>query len=254
MLEKITKRDKEFKKKIKRLPDDWLDYNPLLILKNRGHGLAEFWKFIIYHQQSDVVMSLFLAHSNQHPFVGHKIIRKSGGIVVSSQVIMKAYYLRYCVLLIQACGDKVAQLVRHALDIREWRIKKENVEKKESSEENTTLSILMHHLKFNEGEPKPLFNAINSYLENYSVKIIVRQLANDIKHKWVTSYQGEGLSPIKNPIVQEKDSSGRLKKEVISIGITRGVNIDSHIKHALITNNLFVEMASNVSALLKREL
>ncbi len=236
MLEKITKRDKEFEKKIKRLPDDWLDYNPLLILENRGHGLAESWKFIIYRQQRDIARSLFFAYSNQHPFVGHKIKRNSGEIVFSSQIIFKAYYLRYCVLLLQACGDKVAQLVRHAFDIRKWKIKgRKGIKEIKASEDNTTLNTLIKHLRLNEAEPKPLFNAINSYIENDSVKLI-RQLANEIKHKWVTSYQGEGLSPIpiKNTIFQEKDSSGKLMKEVISIGMTRGVNIDIHIKHALI--------------------
>lgn len=247
MLKKITKRDKEFGKKIKKLPNDWFDYNPFLFLENRGHGFAEFWKFIIYRQQRDVAQSLFFAHSNQHSFLGHKIKRKSGKIVVSSQVIMKAYYLRYCVLLIQACGDKIAQLVRHALDIKKWS------KERKSSESNTTLITLMKHLEFNEAEPKPFFNVINSYLENGSVKEI-RKLANAIKHSWVTSYEGEGLSPIKNPVIQEKDRSGKLAKEVISIGMTRGINIDLHIKHALIANNLFVEMASKISALLDQQL
>lgn len=254
MLKKITKRDKEFGKKIKRLSYDWFDYNPLLILENRGHGFAEFWKFIIYRQQRDAAQSLFFAHSNQHSFLGHKIKRKSGEIIVSSQVIMKAYYLRYCVLLIQACGDKIAQLVRHALDIKKWRIKgNKGIKERKSSESNTTLITLMKHLAFNEVADRPIFNVINSYLENDSVTAI-RKLANATKHSWVTSYQGEGLWPIKNPVEPKKDISGKLEKEVISIGMTRGINIDLHIKHALIANNLFVEMASNISTLLERQL
>jgi len=252
MLKKITKRDQEFEKKIRKLPDNWLDYNPFLILESRGRGNAEFWKFILYRQQRDAVRSLFFAHSNQHPFVGHQIKRTSGEIVISSQVLLKAYYLRYCVLLMQACGDKLSQLLRNTLDIKEWRIKgNKGIEKIKASEDNTTLTILVKHLRLNEKEPKPLFTAINSYLKNDSVKIIVFQLANEIKHKWVTSYRGEGLSPIKNPIVQEKDSSGKLTKEVISIGMSRGINIDLHIRHALIVNNLFVEMADEISALLE---
>lgn len=252
MLKKITKRDKEFWKKIKRLSDDWFDYNHLLIIENRGHGFAEFWKFIVYRQERDAAQSLFFAHSNQHLFLGHKIKRKSGEIVVSSQVIMKAYYLRYCVLLIQACGDKIAQLVRHALNIKKWRIKgSKRIKERKSSESNTTLITLMKHLEFNEVADRPFFNVINSYLENGSVKEI-RKLANAVKHSWVTSYQGEGWSPIKNPVIQEKDRLGNLVKEVILIGMTRGINIDLHIKHALIANNLFVEMAGEISALLER--
>ncbi|MBE0428181.1 MAG: hypothetical protein IBX72_16295, partial [Nitrospirae bacterium] len=244
MIEKITKRDREFDRRIKRLPTDWLDYNALLILKNRGHGFAEFWKFVIYRQQRDIARSLFLAHSNQHSFVSHTIKRNAGQIVFSSQIIVKAYYLRYCVLLIQACGDKFAQLVRHALNIKKWRIKKKKgIEEMRASENNTTFPALIKHLEFNEGKPKPLFTAINSYLENESVKII-RQLANEIKHKWVTSYQGEGLSPIRNPIVQEKDNSGRLIKEFISIGMTRGINIDLHIRHALIVTSQVIDTTS----------
>lgn len=255
MLKKITKRDQQFGKKIKGLPENWCDYNPFLILENRAHGLAEFWKFIICHQQRDAARSLYFANSNQHTLVEHKIKRTSGKIVFSSQVLMKAYYLRYCILLLQACGDKLAQLVRTTLDIKKWRIQKgKGIEEIKASEDNTTLTMLMKHLRLNEDNPKPFYSIINSYLKNDSVKVIVFQLSNEIKHKWVTAYQGEGLSPLKNPIFQEKDNSGRLIKEVISIGMSRGINIDLHIKHALIANNLFVEMAKDISTLLERQL
>jgi len=251
MIKKMTKRDQQFGMKIKALPDNWCDYNDLLILENRAHGLAEFWKFIICHQQRDAARSLYFANSNQHTLVGHRIKRNSGKIVFSSQVFMKAYYLRYCILLLQACGDKLAQLVRVALDIAQWQ---KATRTEPAAEENTKITILKNHLKFSEPEPKPLFNAINSYLENDSVKIIIFQLANDIKHKWVTAYQGEGFAPIKNPVIQERNASGMLIKEEILIGMSLGLNIDTHIKHALITNNLFVERAINVAALLEQQL
>ena len=167
---------------------------------------------------------------------------------------MKAYYLRYCILLLQACGDKVAQMVRIALDIRKWRIQKgKDIDEVQASEDNTTLTLLMKHMRLNECEPKQFYSSLKSYLQDDSVKIIVFQLANEIKHKWFTAYQGEGLTPIKNPISHEKDASGKLVKK-ISIGMSRGINIEAHIKHSLLVNNLFVQMAIRISELLKEDL
>ncbi len=98
---------------------------------------------------------------------------------------------------------------------------------------------------------KPLLKTIDSYLKNKSVKFIVLGLANEIKHRWITSYQGEGLYPSKPIIKQEKDASGRIIKESFGIGgMTSGVDINIHIKHALITNNLFVDTAEKVKEIL----
>ncbi len=41
MLKKITKRDKLFGEKIKRLSQDWFNFDPFLILHDRGYGTAE---------------------------------------------------------------------------------------------------------------------------------------------------------------------------------------------------------------------
>ena len=253
MLKKIIKRDKLFSEKIKRLSQDWFNFDPFLILHDRGYGTAEIWKFIIYQVQGDAARSLFFAHSNQHPFIGHEVKRDSENkIVFSSQILLKAYYLRYCIILLQACGDKIAQLVRCSLNVDQWRFEdKKQIKEVKASENNTTLALLRRHLKLNEDEPKPLFQAIDSYLNNDGVKIIVLDLANEIKHRWVTSYQGEGLFPVKPKIKQEKNGSGRVIKEVIPMcGMTSGVDIDIHIKHALITNNLFVDTAEKVKEIL----
>lgn len=253
MLKKITKRDQQFGSKIKDLPGDWCDYSPFLILENRAHGLAEFWKFIICQQQRDAARSLYFANSNQHILVGHKVTKEAGSLVFSSQVVLKAYYLRYCILLLQSCGDKLAQMVRVALNIKEWS-RGQDKEPLAASEETTKLTTLKTHLQLTEAEPRLLFNIINAYLKDDSVKIIVFQLANEIKHKWTTTYKGEGYFPIKNPILEERDAEGKLVKEQISIGMSLGVNIDDHIRHALVTNNLFVEMATRISELLRQEL
>lgn len=253
MLKKITKRDLLFDKKIKILSQEWFDFDPFLIIKDRGYGKAELWKFIIYHVQRDAARSLFYAYSNQHPLVGHEIKRDAENkIIFSSQVLTKAYYLRYGIILLQACGDKLAQLIRCSLHIDKWPREDNNGTKEiEASEDTTTLIRLRNHLKLNGEDHKPLLKTIDSYLKNKSVKFIVLGLANEIKHRWVTSYQGEGLFPVKPKIKQEKNGSDRVIKEVIPMcGMTSGVDINIHTNLALITNNLFVDTAEKVKAIL----
>ena len=252
MLQKITKRDQKFDNKIKRLLDDWFRYDPLLILKDASYGTAEHWKFIIYQVQRDAAQSLFFSYSNQHPGIGHKIVKRDDKVVYSAQVIAKAYYLRYCIILLQACGDKLTHLLTHALDIKKWRIEQRGrIQKFEVTEDNITLVNLKNHLKINENDPKSFFTVINRYLKNKSVKRIVFGLANQIKHKWTKSYQGEGLYPKKLQGKNIKNHSGRvIFKSFPIMAMTHGEDINIDIEHALITNNLFVDLANEVNGLL----
>ncbi len=245
MLARIKKRDFAFDKKIKLLPADWLNYNSLLILNDKCLGMAEHWKFILHHSQRDAAKSLFYANSNQHR-VGHRVIRRNDNIVLSGQIVEKAYYLRYCVVLLQSCGDKLAQLIRCSMDIKTW--KSEKNKRIKAKESTTTLMRLITHLTLSEKKDNILLADINSYLKNESVNRILR-LANEIKHKWITSYQGEGLYPLRNPVRQEKDNKGN-PVEVTAIGMTNGIDIESHIADALITNNMLVELAVKIDKLL----
>jgi len=250
---KITKRDWEFDKKIKKLPNDWLDYHQLMLLENKELGMAEQWKFIVHHVQRDAAKSLFYANSNQHPF-GHKMIKKNNRIVFSSQIIQKAFYLRYCILLLQACGDKLAQMIRWAMNISTWKLKQnKRIKKIKATDDTTSLTMLARYLKLHKRKDKAILKEIDAYLKNDSVGRIVFQLANEIKHKWTTSYQGEGLYPFKKPMRQEQDKSGKMF-DVLTISMENGINIDRHIKDALVTNNLFVDLAIKLDALLKKNL
>jgi hypothetical protein len=247
LLKKITKRDQEFAKKIKTLPEEWLYSDTFLFMKNRYYGEAELWKFIIYKVHRDAVRSLYYAHSNQHPGVGYRVKKSGSQIVLKTQILAKAYYFRYCVLLLQACGDKLSQLVKCALNINKWRFRGKNgTKERKASENNTTLKMLRRHLELNEQDPKTIFNAINDYLRSDNVRLILN-LANEIKHRWTTLYQGEGLSPSRPSIDKIKNRLGKIIEESVPIGgVTIGVDIDSHIHCALVTNNLFVEMTEKI--------
>ncbi|MDA8241972.1 MAG: hypothetical protein M0Z67_16605 [Nitrospiraceae bacterium] len=132
------------------------------------------------------------------------------------------------------------------MDIKTW--KSEKNKRIKAKESTTTLMRLITHLTLSEKKDNILLADINSYLKNESVNRILR-LANEIKHKWITSYQGEGLYPLRNPVRQEKDNKGN-PVEVTAIGMTNGIDIESHIADALITNNMLVELAVKIDKLL----
>jgi hypothetical protein len=251
MLKKITKRDQQFDKKLKVLPKEWFDYDPFLTMVDKHYGLAEIWKFRIYHIQQDAVRSLIYANSNQHPSIGHEVVRDSDKIVFSSQILRKAYFLRYAVLLLQACGDKLAQLLRCAMKIETWRVRgKNDIKEYKAKENNTSLNIIHRHLKLNEAVPHPIFSAIDSYLCDENVIAII-SLANKIKHKWHLPYQGEGLHPVNPPSKLLKDKTGKIIGETIGIcAMTTGISINDDIKHALLANNAFVDMANGINEIL----
>jgi hypothetical protein len=241
LLKKITKRDLQFEKKIKKLPEEWLSIDDWLVMKDKNYGEAEYWKFIVYKVHLDAKRSLFYAYSNQHPNLGYGSIKTGNKIILKTQILKKAYYFRYCVLLLQACGDKLSQLVRCAMKIERW---KDNRNSK-AEENNTSLQKLKNYLEQDEQEPKTIYNAINEYLEDKNVKLILK-LANKIKHKWTTFYQGEGLAPLRPTIQKIKDSSGKIIGECSPIGVNIGEDIACHIRCALVANNLFIEMTEKI--------
>ena len=72
MKEKAKKRDLNFSKTLKMIDRSWVSPNSLLVIKDENYGMAESWKYLIYHTQFDAAKSLIIANSNQHP-VGHKV-------------------------------------------------------------------------------------------------------------------------------------------------------------------------------------
>jgi hypothetical protein len=203
-------------------------------------------------------VALFYAYSNQHPDYGHKVIRSHGKIVIRSQVVIKAFYLRYCILLLQGCGDKLAQLVRSALGISKWKTIEDGkiLEGDNAKEENTRLQQLRNYLKLSLKEELPqkdkelfekLFNETEDYLRDKVVRKVIFEYGNAIKHRWQLFYQGEGLEPIKPEIRNIGDIGGRTVVKQLPIGVIHfGEDIEEHIRLCLYTNNMFVDMANAI--------
>lgn len=252
---RIPKRENVFIEKIKRLDDRWSNYSELLMLVDTNAGFAEMWKYQTYVIQTDAVFALMYSYSNQHPDVGHKVIRKNGQLIFSAQVLRKAFYLRFFIILIQSSGDKLAQVLRCALGITKWKTKKHHPANKDADEKNTSLVQLRKHMALTLEEERSLpdreqFNNIWRKIENYlnddAVKTILTQ-ANALKHRWQLFYRGEGLHPLRPKIEDVKDADGRVVGKKLPIGaFTYGVNLDEHIRLSLRVNNLFVDMANGI--------
>ncbi|OGW15313.1 MAG: hypothetical protein A3G93_00995 [Nitrospinae bacterium RIFCSPLOWO2_12_FULL_45_22] len=258
MKEKAKKRDLNFSKTLKMIDRSWVSPNSLLVIKDENYGMAESWKYLIYHTQFDAAKSLIIANSNQHP-VGHKVYRDEDTkeITYSSQIVEKAYFLRYACILLQACGDKLANLIRLALDIQNWKNEKKkdeegNLIEEKAREDNTYLNVLRAHLKITNNTSN-LYKWIKEYSKDKSVERI-NEIANAIKHRWPKYYQGEGLSPSKKPIKDIRDPSGKITGKDFSIGSSFvGIDIAEDIKQAKRANNLFVQLANRIVAELNFE-
>jgi hypothetical protein len=239
----VYKRENAFAKKVKELDERWFDYEEFLFLKSQHYGIAVWWKRQIYIMQKDAALAMRYAYSNQHPYQGHKVIRRDGQLIFSSQVCMKAFYLRFFILLIQGCGDKLAQMVRSALGITKW------------DETTITIKRLKRHLKLTLEEKGSLsekelveniYERIKDYLEDETVETVLN-MANALKHRWLLFYQGEGLQPAMPKIEEVKDDSGKVVGKKLPFGAyTYGEKIEKHIKLCLRVNNMFVDMANAI--------
>src|SRR3972149_11762637 len=93
--------------KIKKLDVKWFNCNEWLMLKNEDYGKAEIWKRQVYNIQHDAAQALSEAHArlNSKDSDYNEIKRIDDQIVIDPNVIESAFYLRYCILLLQGCGD-----------------------------------------------------------------------------------------------------------------------------------------------------
>ncbi len=243
-----------FDAKIKRL-DEWFDYNEWLMLKNEDYGRAEIWKRQVYNIQHDAARALSEAHYSLTPCDtnDNEIIRNDDQIVIDPKVIESAFYLRYCILLLQCCGDKLAQRVRCcALGITQGLKEKDG----EATEYNTTLKKLPVRLgqlikcPTLPDREKVRYQKIREELEKYltdgSVSSIL-EYANAIKHRWQLFYQGEGLQPLKPEIIVTKNKAGKIiRREFPTVISVLGEDINKHICLCLETNNMFVDIANAI--------
>jgi hypothetical protein len=244
----IPKREEKLLGSLKLLNDDWLFYDPFLALVNESYGRAEQWRPYIYYAQLDARIALWQAYSNKHRGIGHKVVRKDGHIILRAQMVWKVYHFRYATVLLQACGDKLANLVREALNITEWSYENEDGQKqlKEANEFTTTLGTLRTHLRLEEPQLRALFIIVKKYLTNNSVNRII-DLANRFKHRLTPRYEELGLMPSRDDIQTERDEFGRTTK--ISVGLPSsktGRDLEKDIGHGVETNNLFVQLATDI--------
>jgi len=247
---RIPKRELSFDSKIKRLDDRWIHYNDYLVLRDPNCGAAERWKTQIFNIQHDASLALIYAYSNHHLHHGHRIIRSKGEVVIHPQIIMKAFYLRYCILLLQGCGDKLSQLVRTGLGITKLKkLKKGKIVEDKATEKNISLRTIKTSLELtlnaNSSEKeRNILNEMKKYLEDEAVRKIIVESANTIKHRWQLFFQGEGLQPI-NPEAKIIGENGRvIRNQLPACGYSKGENIEGYIRLCLQTNNMFVDMAN----------
>jgi len=250
---RIPKRELSFDSKIKRLDDRWINYNDYLVLRDPNYGAAERWKTQIYNIQHDASLALIYAYSNQHLHHGHRIIRSKGEVVIHPQIIMRAFYLRYCILLLQGCGDKLSQLVRTALGITKLKkLKKGKIVEDKATEKNIDLKQIKTSLELtlnaNSSEKeRNILNEMKKYLEDEAVRKIIVESANTIKHRWQLFFRGEGLQPIKPETYEIRDGKGSvIGKQLPECGYTTGENIEKYIGLCLRANNMFVDMSNAI--------
>jgi len=173
---KIPKRDEQFQKSLLYLPNDWLEnYESLTVIGKINYALAGQWRPEIYYTQRDLLYSLIMAYTNNHKNVHNKISRRA----------IKEYHLTFGFVLLPACWDKLAQLLREFLAIKKWIQFKDQ---RNATEDNTNMQTLIDYLNFTKSNPQ-----INSILKKYWDKKEREDsynLANQIKHKWSQHYVG----------------------------------------------------------------
>ena len=107
---KIPKRDEQFQKSLLYLSDEWLENYESLTVKKANYALAGQWRPEIYYNQRYLRYSLIMAYTNNHKNVHNKI----------SRMAIKEYHLTFGFVLLPACWDKLAQLLREFLEIKKW--------------------------------------------------------------------------------------------------------------------------------------
>lgn len=238
---KTRKRDLKFASSLKQIDDTWASPDNLLAIKNQHYGMAELWKFHVYHSQTDAAVCLVNSFTRQHPGP-RKIVKIHGNLVLHSTLVGRVRYFRCFTVFLMAAADKLANLVRHALGITEWKRRKRDgtITSFEATENNTTIVKLRDHLVVTESDPMPLYQVIDRLIGDTEFKRI-RQLANEVKHKWPTHYKGTGLAP---PRIR---SGGKvIAPKMVLFGWEIGLDFEPDIRSGKEANNLFVDTAHKV--------
>lgn len=232
----IPKRDIEFQKSVARLPNSWINQYELLAPQGKiNYAYAGQWRIEIYHTQRWLAYSLDMAYTNKHKNVHDKY----------SRMAIKGYYLCFGLVLLPACEDKLAQLLREFLEIKKWPWKKP----KQADEKKTSLKKVIDYLETTKNNPE-ILEVLNKYWKNKYVGES-RELANKIKHRWSPHYIG-----IKEKLSERlkigKDEKGEIKKIIIRGGeapVKENV-LYNHITTLKKANNAFVECAQEIDKII----
>ncbi len=241
---KIPKRDQAFQRAVARLPHSWLIDHQLLIVAPSKHApqyaLAGQWRPEIYHTQRWISYSLVMAYTNKHKNVHSKFGR----------MMLKGYFLCFGLALLPACGDKLGQLLREFLEIKEWlRVDKQGqIRKTKAKESKTHLIEVIKYLRITNCNPQ-IQQALENYWNNKNREKAYK-LANRLKHGWAQHYLG-----IKTKIAEHitRDKKGNIT--AVSFG-TAPVSEKTLYKDISIlrkANNLFVKCAEEIDKIIDFE-
>ncbi len=233
-----TKRDQEFQASILKLSDSWLETHISLALKgNINYAEAGKWRPEIYYTQRDLYYALSMAYTNKHTNVHDKM----------SRLWLKEFHLNYATILLQACGDKLAHLLREFLDIQEFIGK--NHKKRKATRKSTTLSKLIQHLSCKRTTTeiwKRIFVVIWAFWNNEEVKN-TRGIANSLKHRSARFYAG--IKP-SDKIKLKKDKNGGRRSVRIDLRIELPKDIYKDIKIVRDASNQFVLCAKHIDKII----
>lgn len=220
---KISVRDQMFQKSILCLPHSWLEEHQLLVMHAPQYALSGQWRPEIYDTQRRIFYSLVMAYTNDHKNVHNK----------PSRIMVKEYHLTSGLILLPACGDKLAQLLREFFQISEL------------DEKSTLLGHLVGHLRGMDVASE-IKSVVTKYLDAEDRKAAY-EMANKIKHRWSQHYSGV-KTKVSEHIVKDKKGNivgASFGTAPVSEGILyRDISI---LKSA---NNLFVECAEGIDKII----
>ncbi|HOV22352.1 MAG TPA: hypothetical protein PLW95_06720 [bacterium] len=242
MKKKIPKRDDKFQRYIKQIDDTWGEevYEFTILKKYK----VDFWKYQIYHTQRWLSYSIAMAYTNQHKNVHNKI----------SRMAIKSYHLSSGLVLLPACWDKLAQLLRCFLGIK---FSKENLQGRSAEEKErklTNFQKIMDYLKKgNTCIENKIYRTLlpywNENKEESKRRKRIYDLANEVKHKIHPEYLG---IPVKDYIEIKEEELNQGRFSFGSKAIKEDV-LYEHIKLLKKANNSFVKCVVKIDQIIDFE-
>jgi len=227
MKKKIPIRDIKFQKSILSLEKSWIESYDLLFLEGKiNYARAGQWRPEIYEIQRDLFYSLIMAYTNNHKNVHDKI----------SRMFVKSYHLKFGFVLLPACWDKLAQLVREFLEIKKWSHLKKP---KKATEDTTSMKTLIRYLNVTKNSSK-----IKQILKNYwneENRKKAFEIANKLKHRWSQHYIGIKTKTSERLRVSENSLSYTFGDKPVD-----GKVLYEHISILKEANNSFVKCAMEI--------